>query len=198
MVPACKVSIKVSDWSTVRSPRSCASRKCWLTRVLVIKFWFHLSKADQKKRLKELEKDPKTRWRVTDADWKTLQAVRPLCRGQRACAARTSTGYAPWTVVSTASDPRYRSHQRRQASCWSRSANACTVEGRYHPAPVRRRSSTRIDESQCAQLAQSHAEALDEKKYDGRTREVAGQAQPAFPRPASFKSRSLIAGVRGQ
>lgn len=35
---------------------------------LMLKFWFHLSKDRQKKRLKALEKNPKTRWRVTDTD----------------------------------------------------------------------------------------------------------------------------------
>jgi polyphosphate kinase 2 (PPK2 family) len=33
--------------------------------VLILKFWFHLSKEQQRKRLKELEKDPHTRWRAT-------------------------------------------------------------------------------------------------------------------------------------
>jgi polyphosphate kinase 2 (PPK2 family) len=37
---------------------------------LIIKFWLHLSKEKQKKRLKALEKNPLTRWRVTDRDWK--------------------------------------------------------------------------------------------------------------------------------
>ena len=32
---------------------------------LVLKFWFHLSKEGQKTRLKALEKDPRTAWRVT-------------------------------------------------------------------------------------------------------------------------------------
>ena len=32
--------------------------------VLILKFWFHLSKQQQKQRLKALEKDPQTRWRV--------------------------------------------------------------------------------------------------------------------------------------
>ncbi len=36
---------------------------------LLIKLWFHLSKERQRKRLKSLEKDPQTRWRVTDTDW---------------------------------------------------------------------------------------------------------------------------------
>ena len=33
---------------------------------LILKFWFHLSKKTQKKRLHALEADPKTRWRVTE------------------------------------------------------------------------------------------------------------------------------------
>ena len=32
---------------------------------LVLKFWFHLSKDGQKQRIKALEKDPRTAWRVT-------------------------------------------------------------------------------------------------------------------------------------
>ncbi|MFN3595031.1 MAG: polyphosphate:AMP phosphotransferase, partial [Thiobacillaceae bacterium] len=36
---------------------------------LILKFWFHLSKKAQEKRLKSLEKDPLTRWRVTARDW---------------------------------------------------------------------------------------------------------------------------------
>jgi polyphosphate kinase 2 (PPK2 family) len=36
---------------------------------LVLKFWFHLSRAAQKKRLQSLSDDPDTRWRVSDTDW---------------------------------------------------------------------------------------------------------------------------------
>ena len=41
--------------------------------VVLLKFWFHLSKEKQKNRLKQLEKDPKTRWRVTDQDWENFK-----------------------------------------------------------------------------------------------------------------------------
>ena len=37
---------------------------------LILKFWMHLDKAAQKKRLTKLEKDPLTRWRVTKLEWK--------------------------------------------------------------------------------------------------------------------------------
>jgi AMP-polyphosphate phosphotransferase len=39
---------------------------------LLIKFWFHLSKEKQGKRLKALAKNPLTRWKVTDARLETL------------------------------------------------------------------------------------------------------------------------------
>ena len=41
---------------------------------LIIKFWLHLSKDKQEKRLKSLEKNPLTRWRVTERDWKRFKA----------------------------------------------------------------------------------------------------------------------------
>ena len=37
--------------------------------VLLVKYWFHLSKGQQKKRLHAMEKDPRTRWRVTGVEW---------------------------------------------------------------------------------------------------------------------------------
>ena len=36
---------------------------------LVLKFWFHLSKKAQRKRLKKLERDPETSWKITERDW---------------------------------------------------------------------------------------------------------------------------------
>jgi polyphosphate:AMP phosphotransferase len=76
--------------------------------VLLLKFWFHLSKDQQKKRLKELERDPDTRWRVTKEDWrrfKRYDRFRTICGD---VLRRTSTGDAPWIVVPGA-DHRYRS-----------------------------------------------------------------------------------------
>ncbi|RAI37815.1 polyphosphate:AMP phosphotransferase [Rhodoplanes roseus] len=75
--------------------------------VLLLKYWFHMSKGQQKKRLKALEKDPATRWRVTEHEWtfhdmydRFIAVTEPFLR-------ETSTGEAPWIVVPGA-DPRYR------------------------------------------------------------------------------------------
>jgi len=66
---------------------------------LLLKFWFHLRRKDQKRRLEELESDPATRWRVTKLDWKHFRMYdrfRTICED---VLRRTSTGEAPWHVV---------------------------------------------------------------------------------------------------
>jgi polyphosphate:AMP phosphotransferase len=75
---------------------------------LVVKFWFHLSKDVQRKRLKSLEKDPKTRWRVTDLDWERFKLYDKFRRVSEHALRATSTAEAPWIVIE-GTDPRYRS-----------------------------------------------------------------------------------------
>ncbi|MGB4765986.1 MAG: polyphosphate:AMP phosphotransferase, partial [Rugosibacter sp.] len=45
---------------------------------LVLKFWFHLSKDAQKKRLKTLQNDPRTAWRVTPGSTQRLKSYDQL------------------------------------------------------------------------------------------------------------------------
>jgi len=74
---------------------------------LILKFWFHLSEKQQKHRLRALEKDPKTRWRVTERDWDFFRHFKRFYRISEDTLRRTSTADAPWTVVEGA-DPEYR------------------------------------------------------------------------------------------
>lgn len=75
--------------------------------VMLVKFWFHLSKDQQKKRLKALEKNPKTAWRVTDLEWKYFKRYDKFVDVCEPFLRETSTGEAPWIVV-PGMDPRYR------------------------------------------------------------------------------------------
>jgi polyphosphate:AMP phosphotransferase len=75
---------------------------------LIIKFWLHLSKEKQEKRLKVLEKDPKTRWRVTDRDWEHFKLYDKFRTVHESVIRHTSTAEAPWFIVE-GEDPRYRS-----------------------------------------------------------------------------------------
>jgi len=74
---------------------------------LIIKFWFHLSKKAQKKRLKALEKNPETRWRVTDMDWKRFKIYDKFRKRSEYTLRETSTAAAPWIVVEGVNE-RYR------------------------------------------------------------------------------------------
>lgn len=75
--------------------------------VLLLKFWFHLSKAAQKKRLKSLEKDPRTRWRITDDDWEHFKLYDKFRKTSEFTLRQTSNAIAPWIVVEGV-DPNYR------------------------------------------------------------------------------------------
>jgi polyphosphate:AMP phosphotransferase len=74
---------------------------------LIVKIWLHISKDQQKKRFKKLEKNPETRWRVTKRDWRHAKIYDRFRRVCERTIRETSTGDAPWFVVESA-DARYR------------------------------------------------------------------------------------------
>jgi len=74
---------------------------------LIVKYWFHLSKKDQKKRLDELSSDKRTAWRVMQEDWRDLEHCDDFRRLSERALARTWTDEAPWTLVD-GRDPRAR------------------------------------------------------------------------------------------
>ncbi len=74
---------------------------------LIVKFWLHLAKKDQKKRLTDLSKSPRTRWRVNPIDWKHLKMYNRFVRASEAALRRTDSAVAPWTIVE-ALDDRFR------------------------------------------------------------------------------------------
>ena len=75
---------------------------------LILKFWMHLSHDAQKRRLKKLEKDPLTSWRVTQLDWDHWHIYNRFEAAAERTIMRTSTGTAPWTIVEGV-DPFFRS-----------------------------------------------------------------------------------------
>jgi polyphosphate:AMP phosphotransferase len=74
---------------------------------LVLKFWLHLSKEQQKKRFKKLEKSKETAWRVGETDWKHLEMYKRFQSTAQHLLRGTSTADAPWLIVE-GRDERYR------------------------------------------------------------------------------------------
>lgn len=67
--------------------------------VLIVKFFLHISKKEQKKRLEKLDENPSTSWRVTEKDWKNHKRYEDLVKIYEEMIERTDAEYAPWTVV---------------------------------------------------------------------------------------------------
>ncbi|HYQ70618.1 MAG TPA: polyphosphate kinase, partial [Gammaproteobacteria bacterium] len=66
---------------------------------LILKFWMHLGHDAQEKRLKKLEKDTLTSWRVTQRDWDHWHIYDRFEAAAERTIMRTSTGTAPWNIV---------------------------------------------------------------------------------------------------
>ena len=81
-----------------------------LTRegVVLVKFWMHLGKEVQRRRLHKLRKNPDTAWRVNKLTWKFFKKYDDFVNATEEALRRSSTGHAPWTIIE-AEDDRYRS-----------------------------------------------------------------------------------------
>ena len=74
---------------------------------LIVKYWMHLSKKEQRRRFKKLEKSKLTRWRVSPTDWEHHEMYDTFIEVCSRTIRTTSTAEAPWNVVE-GTDFRYR------------------------------------------------------------------------------------------
>lgn len=74
---------------------------------LILKFWLHLTKKEQARRLKKLAGDERTRWRVTKARLRTHEAYEAVASAAETAIRLTDTRLAPWLLVEAMS-ARYR------------------------------------------------------------------------------------------
>ncbi len=66
---------------------------------LIIKFWMHLGKKDQKARIKSLEKDPRTRWRITHKDKKHVGLYGRFIEASEHALRKTTSPAGPWNII---------------------------------------------------------------------------------------------------
>lgn len=74
---------------------------------LILKFALHLTKDEQRRRLKHLEENPETHWRVLPSDWKHHKLYDSFVRTAGHIIKRTDIPGAPWLMVDAA-DPERR------------------------------------------------------------------------------------------
>ncbi len=73
---------------------------------LIIKFFMHISKDEQKRRFKKLSKDPLNAWRITPEDWEHHKNYKQWMLAYEEAFENTNTEWGPWTIVE-ATDRRY-------------------------------------------------------------------------------------------
>jgi polyphosphate kinase 2 (PPK2 family) len=69
----------------------------------IVKFFFHISKKEQKKRFEKMEKDPLEAWRVSKADWARHKKYEDYLVAAEEMLERTEAEYAPWTIIEATS-----------------------------------------------------------------------------------------------
>jgi polyphosphate:AMP phosphotransferase len=162
---------------------------------LILKVWMHLSKPAQKKRLKALEKNKTTRWRVTRTDWAHFDMYDKFRTVSEHVLRHTSTGHAPWIVVEGA-DENYRSLtvanilldalRKRQKIEQGRGWKARSAAA---PLPQAIDSRDLINALDMTQSLSKKRFEKDIEKYQGRLN--------LLTRNPKFKERSLIVVFEG-
>lgn len=75
--------------------------------MIIAKFWLHISKKEQKKRLQTLEKNEQTSWQVTEEDWENHARYNDYRKASERAIRKTDTAEVPWHILD-ASQGRYR------------------------------------------------------------------------------------------
>jgi polyphosphate kinase 2 (PPK2 family) len=69
----------------------------------ILKFFFHISRKEQRRRFEAIEADPLEAWRVTDTDWARHKKYDDYVAASEEMFELTDTEYAPWTIVEATS-----------------------------------------------------------------------------------------------
>ncbi|HEV8253899.1 MAG TPA: hypothetical protein VGQ78_04030 [Vicinamibacteria bacterium] len=130
---------------------------------VLVKLWFHISKKEQRRRLRRMEKDPHERWKVEDEDWRRNRRYDRWLVAVEEMLARTDTPAAPWTVVE-ATDGRwarvkvFETLVRRMEEALSRRQQSPEAVSRTHMAAEATRSDRERRDAEGLALARSAAE----------------------------------------
>ena len=159
---------------------------------LVLKFWFHLTKEGQKKRLKTLESDPHTAWRVTKWNWDRLKTYGQLQDVAGHILRITNTPWAPWVVVE-GTDDRYRSLTVGQILLKAMQKKLASTDKQESPvAPM-----VRVDTDGRNVLSELDLKLkLAGKPYENALAKWQGRLSELM-RDARFKDRSLVCAFEG-
>jgi polyphosphate:AMP phosphotransferase len=161
--------------------------------VLVLKFWMHLAKDLQKKRMKAIEKDPLTSWRITKQDWENFERYDAFRKVSARAIQLTSTAEAPWTLVE-ATDHRHQLitvGRHILENLRARLDEAQPAAPAAHIPPVRR-----VAEEVNPLRALDLSGKLEKKEYETELERWQGDLA-RLTRTKAFQKRSLVCVFEG-
>lgn len=91
--------VKKKIWSQAYAEINAFERQLSEDGCVIIKFFLHISKKEQKKRFKKLEKNNATAWKVTKTDWQHHKQYKKYFTATEEMLVRTDTAFAPWTPI---------------------------------------------------------------------------------------------------
>ncbi len=101
-VTTARIEEKLDDKTVEKRLRDISTFERQLTDggTLILKFFIHIDKKEQKKRFEKLQQDKDTAWRVTDLDWQRNRRYEEYRRAFDEALQETNTANAPWCVIS--------------------------------------------------------------------------------------------------
>ncbi len=164
---------------------------------LILKFWMHLGKKAQKKRLQLFEKEPLQRWRVTKKDWENWKKYDKFAATGEKIISRTSTGDCPWFIIE-GWDENYRSLQvaeillnsmRRRLEAGETKSDGPPPASEEEPAAATRSG---VESGQATVLSQlGTSKEVESKEYKLQLAKYQGQLN-SLQRKARNKKLSTI------
>lgn len=72
---------------------------------VIVKFWLHISREEQRRRFRALERDPLQSWHVAPEDWEHHRKYDEYLQAAEEMLERTDTEWGPWTIVEATDQP---------------------------------------------------------------------------------------------
>lgn len=88
-----------ADWRRAYDEINAFERHLVDDGAMLIKFWLHISKKEQCRRLRQMEKDPYESWKLKPEYWESCKKYRSYLEAAEEMLQRSSNSAAPWTIV---------------------------------------------------------------------------------------------------
>ncbi|MBG03992.1 MAG: polyphosphate:AMP phosphotransferase [Rhodospirillaceae bacterium] len=159
---------------------------------LILKFWMHLNKKEQRKWLRKLENDPHQHWRITAHDWKNWKRYDRFIETAEHIIEQTDCTGAPWRLVDAA-DPPFRAYTVLTTIEQAVTERIAADKRKRKPRRIRKRSKP-LDSSVLTRLDLS--QTVSRADYGPRLKEQRARLHSLYRR-AKAQDLSVILAFEG-